>query len=221
MRKLPFILIAILIIALGLVWFVSSVYASDTGAVSPGTMADDATIGTVSWINPNNAKVSDNIYTTATNGAQVNATTHYLKATNFGFSVPTGATINGITAEFERKRESFTTATDNEIKIVKSDGSIGTTNKSTGATWSGTEAYVSFGGVADLWGETWTSSDINDADFGVVISAIDKASPDSGQIEVDHIRITVTYTVADTQQHVSMTIGNSNVVVGNSNILIP
>ena len=33
-------------------------------------------------------------------------TTHYLKATNFGFSIPAGATINGILAEVEKKHSS-------------------------------------------------------------------------------------------------------------------
>lgn len=32
----------------------------DTGATSPGTMADDDTVGTASWSNVDNAKISDN-----------------------------------------------------------------------------------------------------------------------------------------------------------------
>jgi len=163
---------------------------------SPQTMADDATVGTVAWSNPDNAKVSDNVYATATNIGPV--TSHYLKATNFGFSIPVGATINGILAEFERKTNS-TPSVDSAIKIVKSDGTIGTTNKSTGAGWSTTEAYVSFGGESDLWGETWTYTDINDTDFGVVLSlVIDSGGngPPGYVSSVDHIRITVYYTSA-------------------------
>lgn len=59
---------------------------------------------------------------------------------------------------------------DNAIKIVKSDGSIGTTNKSIGK-WSsgGVFAYVSAGGTNDVWGETWTATDINSSNFGVVL----------------------------------------------------
>ena len=33
-------------------------------------------------------------------------TSHYLKATNFGFSIPEGATINGILVEIEQKYDS-------------------------------------------------------------------------------------------------------------------
>lgn len=35
-----------------------------TSATSPGTMADDASVGTVAWSNVDNAKVSDNVKTT-------------------------------------------------------------------------------------------------------------------------------------------------------------
>jgi hypothetical protein len=38
---------------------------TSSGPNSPGTMADDATVGTVAWNNPNNAKVSDNAPTVA------------------------------------------------------------------------------------------------------------------------------------------------------------
>lgn len=62
---------------------------------------------------------------------------------------------------------------DDEIKIVKSDGSIGTTNKSAGASWPTSDAYSTYGGPSDLWGETWTAEDINNANFGCVLSAID------------------------------------------------
>jgi hemolysin activation/secretion protein len=54
------------------------------------------------------------------------------------------------------------------IKIAKSDGSIGSSNKSTEATLPTSDTYVSYGGSSDLWNETWSSSDINNSNFGVV-----------------------------------------------------
>ena len=56
------------------------------------------------------------------------------------------------------------------VKIVKSDGSIGSTNKVTSGYIPSSDTYVSYGGSSDLWSETWSVSDINDADFGVAIS---------------------------------------------------
>ena len=62
---------------------------------------------------------------------------------------------------------------DVEVKIVKADGSIGTTNKADTNVWIVTDAqtYQPYGDNTDLWGETWTAANINDADFGVVLSA--------------------------------------------------
>ena len=49
--------------------------------------------------------------------------------------------------------------------------------------------------MADLWGETWTAEDINDADFGVGFSVHRTALNNPA---VDHIRITIYYTTAPT-----------------------
>jgi hypothetical protein len=138
---------------------------TSTGPNSPGTMADDSATGTVTWTNPDNAKLSDNVYVTAT-GTLV--PTHYLKATNFGFSIPTDATINGIVAEIESKASGY--ASPDSVKIVKSNGVIGTPNKS-GTPWGLSDAYSTYGSSSDLWGESWTASDINNSNFGVVLYA--------------------------------------------------
>lgn len=170
-----------------------------TGATSPGTMADDNTVGTLTWSNPNNAKVSDTNYTDAAADTAGVATTHYLKATNFNFAIPIVATINGILVEFQRTLNPIGAPPqiqDNEIKIVKADGTIGTTNKSAGAEWVQPDTYIPFGGAADLWNETWTAADINDIDFGVVISAsLVRDKLETGlTAKVNHIRITIYYT---------------------------
>jgi len=144
---------------------------TDTGATSPGTMADDNAVGTITWQNPDNAKVSDNTYTYASTTSYP-LYSHYLKATNFGFTIPEGATIVGIKVEIERKADVNSGddyVIDNAVKIVKSDGSIGTTDKKSATKWSTSEAYFTYGADNDLWGETWEYTDINDADFGVVL----------------------------------------------------
>lgn len=160
---------------------------------SPGTVVDDATVGTVAWSNPNNAKVSDNVYATAIYNNAVDDA-HYLKATNFGFSIPAGATINGILVEVQKKLgNAAESAVDQFVKIVKG-GAVGATNKADTTTeWSTTEAYKSYGGSSDLWGTTWTPTDINASNFGFVITPQGGAGA-SVDAQVDHIRITVYYT---------------------------
>ena len=57
------------------------------------------------------------------------------------------------------------------VKIVKSDGSLGSENKAdTGNNWPTTDTYKSYGASNDLWSESWNYTDINDVDFGVVLS---------------------------------------------------
>lgn len=165
------------------------------GPLSPSVAANDSAVGTKAWSSVDNIKVSDN--NRAFNAASFDAPflTNYLKATNFGFSIPTGATIDGIVVEIEKSERSGSgVIRDNAVRIVKSDGSIGTTNKADTVTnWSGTESYISYGGATDVWGETWSAGDINDTDFGVVLAA-DVVSGIFANAGVDHIRITVYYT---------------------------
>lgn len=165
---------------------------ASSGPLSPGTMADDATVGTVAWASPDSAKVSDD--NDAGPGAIGNGVaSHYLKATNFGFSIPSGATITGVLAEVEGKTV-IGSIVENSVKLVKG-GTISGNDKSTGASPAGADAYVSYGGSSDLWGVSLTPDDINSSGFGVAYSTIG-AAPAGGISTVDHIRITVYYTTA-------------------------
>jgi len=166
---------------------------ADTSATSPGTMANDTAVGTAAWSNSDNAKASDGSYA-ITNGLVAANVTNYLKATNFGFSIPSGATIDGIVVEIEKYAVSGNVK-DSKLRIVNSDGSIGTTDRAdTVSNWPSSDSYISYGSSSDLWGETWLASDINDSDFGVALSAIG-IDPDDGYTpHVDHIRITIYYT---------------------------
>ena len=83
-------------------------------------------------------------------------------------------------------------AQDNAVKIVKSNGAIGTTNKASVSTWPTSDAVATYGGSSDLWSETWTSSDINNSNFGVAVSA---SSTDS-TVNIDQIQLKVYYTTS-------------------------
>lgn len=70
-----------------------------TAATSPGTGANNNRGGTNAWSNPTNILSSNNSHATCASSG----TTQHLEATNFGFAVPSTATILGITVEVERK----------------------------------------------------------------------------------------------------------------------
>ncbi|MFX1265781.1 MAG: CFI-box-CTERM domain-containing protein, partial [Promethearchaeota archaeon] len=163
------------------------------------TAADDDSIGTVTWTDVNNALIQDDSDASAIL-TQADRYSHYLKVTDFSFGIASGATIEGIVVEVDRHESSGTPlrVSDNSIKLVKG-GVISGTDKSTGLSWpsSDTDTYVSYGNSTDLWGLNWTPADINSSVFGVAISAVKDDSTSNRVAYVDHIRITVYYSLPE------------------------
>lgn len=168
------------------------------GPYNFGTFSNDASIGSNAWSNTSNAASSDNSRATASVGA--GSPSNYLKAVNANGAsvVPAGATIDGIVVEVERSNANLANVLDNAVRIVKG-GTIGSTDKSSLSAWpiSSADAYATYGGASDLWGETWSDTDINSATFGFAISAKRGAGKGPAQTaQIDHIRVTVYYTAA-------------------------
>ncbi len=206
------------VVIIAVLAFANQVFAVDTAATSPGTTADDATVGTLAWSNTDNVKVSDDVYATRTTTLS-GSITHYLTATNFGFAIPAGATINGLTVEVDRKRTGAGNLQDSAVRIIKG-GSIGATNKASASTWPTTEATATYGSASDLWGDTWTADDINSSNFGMAIATV--FNPDvSITASIDNIRITVSYTVAATPQHATVLLGTGTTIFGGGTTIIP
>lgn len=89
----------------------------------------------------------------------------------------------------ERKESGSNVAKDYRVRIIKG-GSIGSTDKANASEWPTSDTYQSYGAFNDVWGETWSASDINDSGFGVAIAALGLGT---GTAYIDHIRITVYY----------------------------
>lgn len=170
----------------------NSVFATDAGPNLPSTVVDDSSLGTSSWASVGSVTASDNSYASATLAPL--EISHYIKATNFGFSIPGGATINGILVEWEVLGTTGINTKDNTARIVKA-GVIGSTDRANATSWTSSDTFLPHGSSSDLWGTTWTPADINDSNFGAALSAIGDASNPS-IAQVDSVRITVTYTVA-------------------------
>ena len=164
------------------------------GPNSPSTAANDAAVGTLTWASTSNVLASDDAYATVDTGAGGDATSKYLKVSGFGFSIPPGSTILGITVGVESWHDinDGTGISTYRARIVKA-GSIGSTNKT--LTWSTTEAVQNLGGSSDLWGETWTAAEINDASTGFAISVdVEDGGGATDVAYIDHITMTVEYT---------------------------
>lgn len=169
---------------------------SPVGPATAGTAIDSNAVGTLTWSSVNNAKAKDGSNATlTTSGTNVS---HYLKLTNFGFAIPAGSTIVGIKVDVTRgaSGNSGTNAVvDSQLKLVKADGTIGSTNKASGTTWSVAATTVSYGNAADYWGETnWTPANINNSNFGVVLAVAGSSGSANRIANVDSVQVTVYYT---------------------------
>ncbi len=179
----------------------SSTSSTSSGPNSPGTVIDDSSVGLTTWGNPSNASANDGAYASIVEPSSSGS--HYLKATNFGFAIPDGATINGILVEVKRfatgAGDVYDSPAGNYIVKGGNVGSTGVQVNNSAGYWQVPDpgTYVSYGGASNLWGETWTSADINNSGFGVTIRAQEYEST-SNSVFVDHIRITVYYTASVT-----------------------
>lgn len=152
------------------------------GPFAPGTATDVAATGTIAWINPNNSKVQDRVFTTFTTLSGITVSkSHLLELTNFGFSIPVGATVNGIQADVVRKQSAAGTSCalsgasnsmcDNIVSLIDSTGTVTATNKASATAWSNTIGTTTYGGPADPWSLALGPSDINSSNFGIAIGA--------------------------------------------------
>lgn len=168
---------------------------SSSGPNSPGTMAGVIYSGGNSWGSADYAKVSDNVYTSA---GPISNRSYWLQATNFGFAIPSGATIVGIEAAVERKSSSnvaFSYITDELVQIIKGGTISGDNKADTSTHWPTSDGVAAYGAADALWGLSFTDTDINSSTFGFGIVALahrsGKASP---LASVDFMSMTVYYT---------------------------
>jgi hypothetical protein len=171
---------------------------------------------TFKWQNTSNASSQNDVYSSLlfTDAANVLGAvplsltpadeTNYLVCKNLDSNIPNDATVEGIRIYIDRYN-SFTEEggtviiKDNAIYLTKNGTDTVGSNKSTGATWSSTDTdtYISFGGVSDLWGTSWTASEINNDNFGVMIGPTIEfdglTGENGGSANIDHVYVEITY----------------------------
>lgn len=191
--------------------------AANTGATDAGTGANVSGIGSTAWTNPNNiATVSTTDYARVTIN---NGISNYLQGSNYGFSIPTNSTINGIVLTIRKERQSGAGNEyyDQAVNLVKNGTVIGNNKAITTTNW-GREGQnpppVTYGASNDTWGVSWSSDDINAANFGAVISA---RTPDNIYASVFYMQITVYYTTpSGTLEWYTASSGGTSIGTGSS-----
>lgn len=151
------------------------------------TSASSIPSGDDAWSNPSNALTENG--SSASCSLSGTGVSQVLEVHNFGFSVPTDATIDGVVAEIKRSGGGFTS--DTTVKLMVGGSMVGT-NKAAAGFWDGSLTFATYGGAADLWGASLTVSNVNNSFFGIGLVANDAMF---GTANVDVIRLTVYYTV--------------------------
>lgn len=167
---------------------------------TPTVAADDSSVGTRTWSTTAGGLEQDGSLANSSSALGGNTISHYIKMTGCNFSIPSGATITGVKADFLRYGVNTplgSTVGDNIIKLVKA-GTVGGSSLASGTAWSTSATWDQYGGATNLWGNTLTPSDVNSINFGLVLSAAMPYDTGSGgsQANLDATHITVYYTVS-------------------------
>ncbi len=158
-----------LVAAIALVAFAtlgSTASASDTGLKSPSANAvDTGGDGNGFELNPTYAYGDDTSYASNVNGA---ADRH--RYYNYGISIPTDSTINGIAVRLDWRLDS-TTGTNSMGVELSWDGGTTWTAAKNNTTESTSMHTNTLGGSTDTWGHTWTAAQLGDANFRVRLTS--------------------------------------------------
>ena len=175
--------------------------ALTAGPTIAGMGADDGGVAAF-WNNANNVTIGNGISFASANLPSNPITgisfTNYLEATNFGFSIPSSATINGIVAQIVKGTDgSSTDVFDGGVSLIKGGAILGN-DLSDGTAWQGgnTSAATSYGSTSTLsvWGLSFAYSDINASNFGIAIRAHTPSFSGTFQCQLYSIKIIIYYT---------------------------
>ncbi|NQY11836.1 MAG: hypothetical protein HRT71_20255, partial [Flavobacteriales bacterium] len=167
-----------------MIFSVSTQAQTETGHTDPTVMQIGG--GGQVWSNKNEAISLNSTYATSTpdEGA-----TQKLRAKTFGFAITDGDDIDGVEVKIVWSANNADRIFQSQVKLTLGGVLIGT-SASTGSAISTVEGTTTFGGAADLWGGTWTETDIEDATFGVQFK-VTETGDGTNTISVDHITISI------------------------------
>ena len=195
-RSLAAVLTTILLLA---ALPVTAVFAATSGPNYPGSAA---TAGAGTAWTASTGTLTDAVGADDGNTAQAvlaaGADSQSLQLTNFGFSIPTDATVTGIMVEVNRFASSNLSIHDVTVQLLKDGAPAGSNKAITVVPWTTVATtIVIYGGSKDIWGTTWTPAQINASTFGVSLAVTNSGGAEQ-TASVDYVRITVTYTLATT-----------------------
>lgn len=173
---------------------------SSQGALYPAAAISDGSVNgsSVDWGNPLNVGAQDSSVALA--ASLGSGDSEYLVATNFGFSIPVGAIIDGVMIRVSRTNKTGACRDSSALLVVggaywDSGGGVPLGDeKAQATTWPSSETTTDYGSSSDLWNLTLTRAIVNASDFGFAIAA--HRNSGTANPAINSITATVTYTAA-------------------------
>ena len=146
--------------------------------------------------NPGNAYADDGLFAVDTDSGTGTSTSCTANGKDkhvyygYDFSLPGGATINGIEVRLDARVDSSSNSPRMCVQLSWDGGTTWTAAKST-ATLTTAEATYLLGGAADIWGRTWASGEFSNANFRLRVISV--ASSTARDFSLDWVAVRVTY----------------------------
>jgi hypothetical protein len=167
---------------------VAVVHADSVSKFAGTCQVDDSLPGGADWTNTSNLQGSSDDAATTVSLTKPGATlSDYLKCTAFGFAIPAGSTIDDFTVTLRTYATTDTAVIANNVSNLRPG-----TSYSNGSFWGTTYGEHGFGSLFNL---LWTSSEVNDPNFGFRFRAEYWLGPEGTLTAgVDSMQVTVFYT---------------------------
>jgi hypothetical protein len=165
-----------------------AISASFEGGWNAPSAVSDTSSGGGNVSGEANAYASDNSYATFDNPSD------QAEYRDFGFSVSSGATIDGIRIALEGNKVNRTL----DVSLSWNGGTSWTTGsgtgvKNTGSLFSTSDKTIILGGSTDVWNRTWSASDFSNGNFRVRLHAVSSGLGDT--VNIDQLQVKVHYTL--------------------------
>lgn len=139
-----------------------------------GSWVNSTGIGSINWTPGTLPTTNDalNAFTPATVSLDDNQISRYLDIYNFGFDIPSNATIEGVIIEFiVYPTTGGGGVEEHTVQMIKTGARTGDNNAIAGTTIGGssTGKHCIHGDVDDLWGLSLTPADCNISAFGFAV----------------------------------------------------
>ena len=171
-----------------------------TKSARPATGANDASAGSNPWGTPAYAAGRPDDYTSFNQLTMSFPTSQYLKLTDFGFNVPSTATIHGVRIVTNAWSDFYDPGNDEvylAASLVKA-GTVGGSPTNLTITSTSTTNHIEY--PTSMYGNTLTPSDVNSSSFGVAFQAEVSFTPSGNTANVNSVSVQVVYSDGGTVQ---------------------